>query len=471
MPSFMNENFLLNSETARKLYHEYAAKMPIVDYHCHVPPQDIAEDRQYDNIAQLFLGGNGYGDHYKWRLMRANGVEERYITGDASDREKFQKYAETLPRAVGNPVYTWTHLELKRYFGYDGVLNGETAEEVWNLCNKVVQGGKFTVRQIIKNSNVTTICTTDDPIDDLRWHKIIKEDSSFDVAILPAWRPDKAVNLEKPEYADYLKSLSDASGIVINSVDSLYNAISNRMDFFTEAGCCASDHGLDYIYYREDSEGKLEEIFQKGLANKALTVEETEIFKTALMLFLGREYAKRGWVLQIHYGANRNTNSLMFEKLGADTGYDCIATNDCSRAIVSYMDALNKTNELPKTVLYSLNPNDDSLLASITGCFQSAPAGKIQHGSAWWFNDTRTGMISQMTTLANMAVLGNFIGMLTDSRSFLSYPRHEYFRRILCELIGGWVENGEYPADFDALGVLVQDISYNNAMRFLGVMK
>ena len=471
MSSFMNENFLLNSETARKLYHDYAAKMPIIDYHCHVPPQDIAEDRQYDNIAQLFLGGNGYGDHYKWRLMRANGVEERYITGDASDRERFQKYAETLPRAVGNPVYTWTHLELKRYFGYDGVLNGETAEEVWNLCNKVVQSGKFTVRQIIKNSNVTTICTTDDPIDDLRWHKIIKDASDFDVTILPAWRPDKAVNLEKPEYVDYLADLAKASGITINSVDSLFKALSNRMDFFAASGCCASDHGLDYVYYREDTEGKLEEIFQKGLAKKALTVAEIEIFKTALMLFLAREYSKRNWIMQIHYSANRNSNSVMYGNLGADTGYDCIATSDCSRSIVSFMDALEKTKELPKTVLYSLNPNDDALLASIIGCFQSAPAGKIQHGSAWWFNDTRTGMIAQMTNLANMAVLGNFVGMLTDSRSFLSYPRHEYFRRILCELIGSWVENGEYPADFDALGVLVQDISYNNAMRFIGLMK
>ncbi|MCL2068850.1 MAG: glucuronate isomerase [Oscillospiraceae bacterium] len=470
MPAFMNEDFLLSTDTARKLYFDHAAKMPIVDYHCHVPPQAIAEDWQYENVTRLFLGGGNYGDHYKWRLMRANGVDEKYITGDAPDRERFQKFAEMLPRAIGSPVYTWTHLELQRYFGYNGALNGDTAEEVWNKCNAVVTGGKFTVRQIIERSNVTAICTTDDPVDDLRWHKQIREDQSFGVKVLPAFRPDKAVNLEKPDYKAYLELLSAASGIAVNSVESLCAAISNRMDFFAENGCRASDHGLDYVCYREDKSGKLEGIFQKGLSNAELTAEEIEIFKTHMMIFLGRENAKRNWVFQIHYGAIRSTNTRMLTQIGADIGFDCLATNDCGRALSSYLTALNDTGELPKTVLYSLNPNDDAMLAAMTGCYQGAPtAGKVQHGSAWWFNDTKTGMQNQMINLANMAVFGNFIGMLTDSRSFVSYPRHEYFRRILCDIVGQWVENGEYPADWKALGTLIEDISYNNAMRYLGL--
>jgi glucuronate isomerase len=470
MPDFMNENFLLSTETAKKLYFDHAAKMPIVDYHCHVPPQAIAEDWQYENIARLFLGGGNYGDHYKWRLLRANGVDERYITGDAPDRERFQKLAETLPRAIGNPVYTWTHLELKAYFGYHGALNGDTAEEVWNKCNAVVTGGKFTVRQIIKQSNVTALCTTDDPIDDLRWHKQIREDKSFGVKVLPAFRPDRAINLEKPDFKDYLGLLSKASGIAINKVEDLCAAVSNRMDFFAENGCLASDHGIDYVYYREDKDGKLEEIFQKGLDNASLSIEEIDIFKTYMMLFLGRENAKRNWVFQIHYGAIRNTNAGMLAKIGPDIGFDCLASVDCSHALASFLSALNNKDELPKTVLYSLNPNDDPVLAAMIGCYQSAPmAGKVQHGSAWWFNDTKTGMQAQMLNLANLSVFGNFIGMLTDSRSFISYPRHEYFRRILCGIVGDWVENGEYPADWKALGTLIEDISYNNAIRYLGI--
>jgi len=464
MSGFISEDFLLKSETAKRLYFDYAAKMPIIDYHCHVPPQAIAQDWQYENIARLFLGEGSCGDHYKWRLMRASGVEERYITGDAPDRERFQKFAEILPRAIGNPIYTWTHLELKRYFGYDGVLSGDTAQEVWDKCNATIAGGNFTVRRIIAQSNVRAICTTDDPIDDLRWHKAIREDKSFNVKVLPAFRPDRALSLEKPDYKAYIDVLAKASASHISSVHDLYEAIRSRLDFFAEYGCRASDHGFDYVCYREDKDEKLEEIFQKGLENAQLTAEEIEIFKTALMLFLGRQYAKRGWVMQIHYGVVRNISAKMLNEAGPDIGFDCMVATECSRNLISFIAALNDAGQLPKTILYSLNPGNDAYLAALTGCFQN-----VQHGSAWWFNDTRTGMHAQMQNLANMAVFGDFIGMLTDSRSFLSYSRHEYFRRILCGLVGDWVENGEYPADFQALGKVIEDISYNNAMRYFGL--
>lgn len=461
----MDKDFLLETETAQKLYHEYAAKMPILDYHCHINPQEIAEDRKFENITQVWLGA----DHYKWRQMRSNGVEEKYITGDASDREKFQKWAETLERAIGNPLYHWSHLELQRYFGYYGALNGETAEEVWNLCNAKLQEDGMSARNLIRQSNVTLVCTTDDPVDSLEWHKKIAADESFEVRVLPAWRPDKAMNLEKTDYLEYLKKLEVVSGVKIDSFASLIEALRIRMDYFAEHGCSVSDHGLEYVMYAPASEEEIEAIFAKRLRGEAVSRADELQFKTAYMVALGREYHKKNWVMQLHYGVKRDNNGMIFGKLGPDAGIDCINNYAPSSEMADYLNALAITDELPKTILYSLNPTDNAAIGTIIGCFQSEEArGKIQQGSAWWFNDNKQGMIEQMTSLANLGLLGNFIGMLTDSRSFLSYTRHEYFRRIMCNLIGGWVENGEYPADEKVLGRMVQDISYNNAVRYFG---
>lgn len=465
MKAFMDKDFLLETETAQKLYHEYAAKMPILDYHCHINPQEIAEDRKFENITQVWLGA----DHYKWRQMRSNGVEEKYITGDASDREKFQKWAETLERAIGNPLYHWSHLELQRYFGYYGALNGETAEEVWNLCNAKLQEDGMSARNLIRQSNVTLVCTTDDPVDSLEWHKKIAADESFEVRVLPAWRPDKAMNLEKTDYLEYLKKLEVVSGVKIDSFASLIEALRIRMDYFAEHGCSVSDHGLEYVMYAPASEEEIEAIFAKRLRGEAVSRADELQFKTAYMVALGREYHKKNWVMQLHYGVKRDNNGMIFGKLGPDAGIDCINNYAPSSEMADYLNALAITDELPKTILYSLNPTDNATIGTIIGCFQSEEArGKIQQGSAWWFNDNKQGMIEQMTSLANLGLLGNFIGMLTDSRSFLSYTRHEYFRRIMCNLIGGWVENGEYPADEKVLGRMVQDISYNNAVRYFG---
>ena len=462
----MDKDFLLETETAQKLYHEYAAKMPILDYHCHINPQEIAEDRKFENITQVWLGG----DHYKWRQMRSNGVEEKYITGDASDREKFQKWAETLEKAIGNPLYHWSHLELQRYFGYYGALNGETAEEVWNLCNAKLQEDGMSARNLIRQSNVTLVCTTDDPVDSLEWHEKIAADESFEVRVLPAWRPDKAMNLEKTDYLEYLKKLEVVSGVKIDSFASLIEALRIRMDYFAEHGCSVSDHGLEYVMYAPASEEEIEAIFAKRLRGEAVSRADELQFKTAYMVALGREYHKKNWVMQLHYGVKRDNNGMIFGKLGPDAGIDCINNYAPSSEMADYLNALAITDELPKTILYSLNPTDNAAIGTIIGCFQSEEArGKIQQGSAWWFNDNKQGMIEQMTSLANLGLLGNFIGMLTDSRSFLSYTRHEYFRRIMCNLIGGWVENGEYPADEKVLGRMVQDISYNNAVRYFGL--
>ena len=464
MKKFMDEDFLLTTDTAKKLYHEYAENLPIIDYHCHIVPQEIYEDRKFDNITQVWLGA----DHYKWRQMRSNGVEERYITGDATDREKFQKWAETLEVAIGNPLYHWSHLELQRYFGYEGWLNGENAEEVWNLCNEKLQNG-LSARKLIEMSNVEIICTTDDPADTLEWHKKIAEDETFSVKVLPAWRPDKAMGIEKADYLDYLAKLSAASGIKIDSFASLMETLKNRMDFFASMGCSVSDHGMAYVMCAPASAETVEAVFAKRLAGEKVSAEEERQFKTAFLVEMGREYHKKNWVMQLHYGVKRDNNGLIFGKLGPDAGIDCISNYAPSAELADYLNLLAVTDELPKTIIYSLNPTDNAAIGTIIGCFQDSSAvGKIQQGSAWWFNDNKTGMIDQMTSLANLGLLGNFIGMLTDSRSFLSYTRHEYFRRIMCELIGGWVENGEYPADYRALEKIVSGISYKNTKRYFG---
>ena len=461
----MDKDFLLSTPTAQKLYHDFAENTPILDYHCHINPKEIAEDRKFENITQVWLGG----DHYKWRQMRSNGIDEYYITGGASDREKFQKWAETLEKAIGNPLYHWSHLELRKYFGYEGYLNGETAEEVWNLCNAKLQEDSMTVRNLIKQSNVKLICTTDDPVDSLEWHKVIADDKTFDVQVLPAWRPDKAMNLEKPEYLDYLKTLSEVSGVEVKSFKDLMKALSLRMDFFASIGCCVSDHALEYVMYAPASEEEIEKIFAGRLNGGSVSREDEMKFKTAFMTAVGKEYHKRNWVMQLHYGCKRDNNVFRYNQLGPDTGFDCINNYAPSAQMADFLNALSSTDELPKTILYSLNPNDNESIGTILGCFQGPETvGKIQQGSAWWFNDHKVGMMNQMISLANLGLLSNFVGMLTDSRSFLSYTRHEYFRRILCELIGGWVENGEYPDDYKALEKIVKGISFNNAVNYFG---
>ncbi len=463
MKAFMDKDFILQTETAQKLYHEYAAVTPIIDYHCHINPKEIAEDRKFDNITQVWLGG----DHYKWRFMRSCGVDEKYITGDSSDYEKFCKWAECVGKAIGNPLFHWSHLELQRYFGYNGFLNAKTADEVWNICNAKLQEDSMSVRNIIKQSNVRFIGTTDDPVDTLEWHQKIKADDSFDVVVAPSWRPDKAMNIEKPDFADYIVKLAAAADMEITTFAQEKEALAKRMEFFNENGCKVSDHALEYVMYVPATEEEIEAIFAKRMAGEAVTRDEELAFKTAFMIYMGQMCNKLDWGMQLHYGCKRDNNKLMYDKMGPDTGFDCINNYAPSAQLADFLNALIATDELPRTVIYSLNPNDNQAIGTILGCFQDSTAvAKIQQGSAWWFNDHKQGMEEQMISLANLGNLSGFVGMLTDSRSFLSYTRHEYFRRILCNLIGNWVENGEYPADFEMLGEIVSNISYYNAKNY-----
>ena len=464
MQEFMGKDFLLQSETAKELYHNYAAKMPIIDYHCHINPREIMENTRFENITQAWL----LGDHYKWRQMRTMGVPEAFVTGDAPEREKFQKFCEAMPALIGNPIHHWSHLELRRYFDCDLVINGENAQAIWDITAERFKQDSHSVRGLIAQSKVEAIGTTDDPIDSLEWHRALKDDPTNTVVVAPTLRPDKAINIDKPGFVEYIAKLADVSGVKIGNVTELKNALLTRIALFNELGCRASDHGLDYVACRRGDEKTVEAIFQKGLAGGAVTQDEAEIFKTELMVFFGREFCRLGWVMQLHYGAQRNCNTPMFNRLGPDTGFDAISVRDSGTAIVGFLDALAKEDALPRTVLYSLNPNDNAMLGSIIGCYQGDGVGKMQHGSAWWFNDTKRGMEDQMLTLASLGALGAFIGMLTDSRSFLSYTRHEYFRRILCNLLGDLVENGEYPRDMKVLGAMVEDISYRNTARYFG---
>lgn len=463
MTPFMDENFLLKNEPARILYHDYAAGMPIMDYHCHLNPQEIYENRKFENLTAIWLGG----DHYKWRLMRAGGVEEQYVTGDAPDREKFQKYVEVLSRAIGNPLYHWSHLELQRFFGWKGYLTPENAQEVWDFCNAQLTREDFRARALIERSNVQLVCTTDDPADSLIWHEKIAADEDFSVQVLPAWRPDKALNIEKPDFADYIAKLGEAAHLTIQTYEDLKAALNARMDFFHAHNCRLSDHGLEYAMYKPMTETEAAAVFAKRMSGQCVTREEELGYKTVLLLHLGRQYHARGWAMQLHYGCLRDNNKSMYAKLGPDTGYDAINNFAPSAELAGFLNALACTNQLPKTLVYSLNPNDNEAIDTILGCFQEGPVvSKIQHGSGWWFNDQKQGMEAQLTSLANKGYLAGFVGMLTDSRSFLSYPRHEYFRRILCNLLGEWIENGEYPADYALWGKVIQDISYNNAHAY-----
>ena len=459
MKNFMDRDFLLSTETAKHLYHDFAAELPIIDFHCHLNPQEIYEDRQFENITQVWLGG----DHYKWRLMRSAGVDEHFITGGASDREKFQKWAETLGLAIGNPLYHWSHLELRNYFGYTGALNGDTAEEVWQLCNAKLK--ELSARKLIVNSKVKALCTTDDPADSLEWHEKLAADGSFGVRVLPSFRPDRALGIEKPDYPDYLKRLGG-----IGSFAQLVEALKERLAFFVSLGCRVSDHGMEGVPYAPATADEVEAIFQKRLAGKLPTEHEQKQFKTALLLELGREYHRLGVVMQLHFGVIRDNSHRVFRALGPDAGIDSIGDAPSIKELAAFLGALDDTGELPKTILYSLNPNDNAALVSVMGAFQTNEAvGKIQHGSAWWFNDHKPGMIDQLTTLAADGWLAGFVGMLTDSRSFLSYARHEYFRRILCAFIGSLAANGEIYPDEKALGKLVENVSFGNAMRFFGL--
>lgn len=463
MKAFMDQDFLLSNPTSVKLYHEYAEVTPILDYHCHINPKEIAEDRKFENITQVWLGG----DHYKWRYMRSCGVEEKYITGDAGDKEKFLKWAEVLGKAIGNPLYHWSHLELQRYFDFHKPLNKNTAEEAWEVCNAALSRDDMSARNLIRRSNVTLVCTTDDPIDDLQYHKQIAEDSTFEIKVLPAFRPDKAMNLEKESYLDYLSQLGKASGISIKSFRDLKKALADRMDYFAKMGCTVSDHGLEYVMYEPGTQEQVEKIFAKRLAGELPSRGEELRFKTEFLLYVSREYAKRNWVLQLHYGVKRDNNVKQFKLLGPDTGYDCIQNKTSAAELADFLNALAVTDELPKTIIYSLNPTDNAYIGTILGCFQNSEAvAKIQQGSAWWFNDHKIGMQEQMASLASLGNLSGFVGMLTDSRSFLSYTRHEYFRRILCNYMGTLVENGEFPEDYEILGEIVKDISYYNAVRY-----
>ena len=467
MKRFMDDEFLLNTETASKLFNEYAKDAPIIDYHCHINPKEIAQNRHFENITQVWLGG----DHYKWRFMRSCGVEEKYITGDAPDKEKFLKWAQCLGKAIGNPLYHWSHLELKRYFGFDKPLSIKTAEEAWNTCNEVLNRPDMGAKDIIKKSNVTLICTTDDPIDSLKYHDEIRNDESFDVAVLPAWRPDRAMNIEKPDFIDYIKKLSDVSGIEIKGFADVINALRARMDYFAKRGCMVSDHGLEYVMYAPAPNEEIEKIFLNRMSGELITRKDELKYKFAFMQAMAEQYRERNWVMQLHYGCKRDNNRPRYKALGPDTGFDCINDHTPSGELSDFLNAVEENGGLPKTILYSLNPADNAAIGTILGCFQDSKAvAKIQQGSAWWFNDHKNGMTDQLRSLAALGNLSGFVGMLTDSRSFLSYTRHEYFRRILCNMLGDMVENGEFPQDYDILGQIVKDICYNNCVNYFGFL-
>ena len=474
MKAFMDKDFLLETETAKHLFHDYAEKMPLADYHCHLNPREIYEDRRFDDLVQVWLGGleNGVlaGDHYKWRLMRSHGIEEDYVTGSKPAYERFLKLTEALEMAIGNPMYHWCHMELQFFFGVTEPLTLESAPRIWEHCNKLLrEDPEMTARGLIRKANVAFIGTTDDPIDTLEWHEKIAADPTFETKVCPSFRPDKAVNIHKAGFTDYIAKLGACVGRELTGAQDVCEALQERIAFFYDHGCRASDHGLDYVPFRLISMEEADRIFRKAMAGEAVTVEEAEGYQTTLLLACARTYHKLGIAMQVHYSCLRNTNDRMFRTLGPDAGYDTIAQNTCGGNVAKLLSALDETNQCPKTILYSLNPVDNAQLGSIIGSFQGELPGKIQHGSAWWFNDNKTGMQEQMTVLANLGILGNFIGMLTDSRSFLSYPRHDYFRRILCNLIGGWVENGEYPNIDASLQKIVEGISFTNAKRYFDI--
>ncbi len=461
--AFMDEDFLLHSDTAKALYHGYAKDLPIIDYHCHISPKEIYEDKVFSDLSEVWLSG----DHYKWRVMRANGVPEDYVTGSKSPQEKFAMWAKTLPRLIGNPLYHWTHLELQRHFGITEPLNEATFEDIWEKAHQMLP--RLSAREIIRRSRVEALCTTDDPKDDLRWHRLMRDDPTMPCKVYPAFRPDKALGVEKPGFIDYIKELSEVCGMDIKTLDDLKAALRDRLAVFINLGCRAADHGLDEVAFEpgKDADG----IFQKALRCEGINKAETDAYRTELLCFLAREYRENDIVMQLHFGVVRNSNPAAFKRLGPDTGYDAIrGQSGTGAALAGLLGEMESHGGLPKTILYSLNPTDNAQLAALTGCFQDGSyPGKIQHGSAWWFNDSKQGMLDHLNNLASHTVFANFIGMLTDSRSLLSYTRHEYFRRILCQWVADQVDRGEYPEDEAFLGKMVQDICYYNSKRYFNL--
>jgi len=466
MNTFLTEDFLLQTETAKTLYHDYAAKMPIFDYHCHLIPQQIADDVQFENITQAWL----YGDHYKWRAMRTNGVDEKYCTGDASDWEKFEKWAQTVPFCLRNPLYHWTHLELKRYFGIDKLLNADTAKEVYEKCNSIINTPEFSTRNMMRKMNVKAVCTTDDPTDLLEHHIKIQEDG-FEIKVLPTWRPDKGMATEDiAGLNQWIDKLAQMADVDIKDFSSYLRAIKKRHDFFHEAGCRVSDHGIETAYAEDYTESEIKSIFAKIRSQKGLTDNESLKFKSAMMVEFALMDNEKGWVQQLHLGALRNNSTRMMRTLGVDTGFDSILDIEIAKPLAKFLDTLDTNDKLPKTILYNLNPRDNELMATMIGNFQDGSvSGKMQFGSGWWFLDQKDGMEKQIEALSNLGLLSRFVGMLTDSRSFLSYPRHEYFRRILCNLLGNDVENGLIPNDLKLLGKMVEDICFNNAKAYFAI--
>jgi len=477
MKAFMDQNFLLETATAQHLYHDYAKNLPLVDYHCHLNPQEIYEDRRFNNLTEVWLGGQNpdgtyAGDHYKWRLMRSNGVEEDYILGNKPPYDRFLKFVETLEIAIGNPMYHWCHLELQQFFGVYEPLTVESAPRIWEICNDKLQNDpEMSARGLIRKANVTFIGTTDDPVDDLFWHEKIASDPTLSVVVSPSYRPDKLIHINKVGWREYIEKLAASVGKEsLPTMTDVLNTLTQRLEYFHARGCKVSDHSLDYIPFRNYTVEQANVVYQKALQGEVLTVEEIEGFQTVLLLHLGKAYARLGIVMQLHYSCLRNVNERIFRLQGSDTGIDAMAQNTCGKDVAKLLSALDLENACPKTILYSLNPADNALLDVLVACFQDTSLpGKIQHGSAWWFNDNKTGMIEQMISLGNLGLLGNFIGMLTDSRSFLSYTRHDYFRRILCNLVGTWVENGEYPNHEASLKKIIEGICCRNAIRYFGL--
>jgi len=466
MKKFMDEEFLLQGDAASRLYHDYAENEPIFDYHSHLPPQQIADDINFQNLAQAWLAG----DHYKWRGMRSNGIAEKYCTGEASDEQKFAKWAETVPHTLRNPLYHWTHLELRRYFGVEQLLNTETAKGIYGTCSEMLRSPEFSVRNLLKRSNVKAVCTTDDPADSLEHHRKIAEDG-FDVKVWPTFRPDAAMNADDvPAWNVYVDRLAQSADMLIDSYSALIDALKARHDFFAEMGCCVSDHGLDTAYSEDFKESEIEKIFSRLRSGKEISLEELRKFKSAVMLECGRMDAEKGWVQQLHIGALRNNNTRLFESLGRDIGCDSIHDAPMAVSLSRFLDKLDQDGRLPKTILYNLNPRDNELLATMIGNFQDGTVpGKMQFGSGWWFCDQKDGMERQINALSLLGLLSRFVGMLTDSRSFLSFPRHEYFRRILCNLAGADMEYGELPGDFELVGGMVKNICFSNARDYFGV--
>ncbi len=461
MKKFLDKDFVLKNPTAVKLYEEYAKDMPIFDYHCHLSIEEIYNDKKFSSVTECWLGG----DHYKWRLMREMGVSEDYITGDKSDLEKFMKYAEVMPYAIGNPIYHWTHLELRRYFGIEKILSPETAEDIFNRCNEKLE--TLTARKLITMSNVRKLFTTDDPIDDLHFHKLLKEDKTFGVEVAPAFRPDKAVNIELPTYVPYIAKLADAADVRIDGIDSLCEALTKRIEYFDSVGCVCSDHALDVVMYKYADRDTVDKIVKKALNGDDITPDEVKQYKGYVLVHLGKQYSRLRWVQQYHIGALRNNSRRYMRLLGPDTGFDAIEDRSFAEPLAQLLDALDSSHELPKTILYCLNPRDNEVIATLMNCFQEGGVvGKIQFGSAWWFNDQKDGMERQLTALSQLGLVSKFVGMLTDSRSFLSYTRHEYFRRILCNMFGTLIEEGEYPDNVGFVGQIVKDICYNNAINY-----